>query len=78
MTNQPENDERFRIRHSPDKKPRKVKDPLVAFELRSHAEVAKMLGVTRQRVVQIEASALKKLRVGLQEFYDNLWTEGLS
>lgn len=72
MKNQPENDETFRIRHNPDKRPRKIKDPLLAFELRTHAQVAKIMGVTRQRVIQIEKDALAKIRRGLKKFYDDL------
>lgn len=72
MKNQPEYDETYRIRHNPDRKPKKIRDPLLGFELRSHAEVGMLMGLTRQRVVQIEQEALKKLRRGLKEFYQDL------
>lgn len=71
MKNQPEADETFRIRHKPDKVPRKIKDPLLGYELRTHAEVAMILGLTRQRIVQIEKSALAKLRRGLRHHYND-------
>lgn len=72
MKNQTEYNETFRIRRNPDRKPRKIKDPLLGYELRTHAEVAMLLGVTRQRVVQIEKSAIDKMRRGLREYYDAL------
>ena len=72
IRNTNEDFETWRIRHKPDRKPKKIKDPMLGYELRTHAEVAMLLGVSRQRVVQIEKSALEKLRRGLREFYENL------
>jgi DNA-directed RNA polymerase sigma subunit (sigma70/sigma32) len=64
--------ENWRIRHKPDRTPRKIKDSLFGFELRTPDEVAEILGLTRQRVDQIEKSAMKKIRAALQKEYDEM------
>ena len=43
---------------------------MASYELRSPEEVASILGLTRQRVNQIEREAMAKLRRGLKEFYE--------
>jgi len=55
-----------------DKRPRKIKDSMVFYELCSAEETATILGLTRQRVVQIEKSALAKIRRALKLEYDGL------
>lgn len=47
------------------------KGPLLFLELRSPSEVAKILGLSRQRIQQIEREAIGKLRRGLQEFWND-------
>ena len=37
--------------------------------LMTHGEVAQLLGITRQRVYQIERGALLKIRAALEPFY---------
>lgn len=64
-----ESDETYRVRNKPDRRPRKIKDASFFYELRSAEEVGIILGLTRQRVSQIEKSALLKIRQGLLEFW---------
>lgn len=73
IRNTSEDFETWRIRHQPDKCPRKIKGPMSSYELRSPEEVATILGMTRQRVDQIEKSALAKLRKGLQKHYEDFY-----
>lgn len=71
IKNQSEDFENWRIRHKPDRKPRKIKGPMTAYEIRTPEEVADLLGLTRQRVDQIEKTALFKLRKGLAKFWED-------
>jgi DNA-directed RNA polymerase sigma subunit (sigma70/sigma32) len=64
--------EAFRIRHNPDKAPRKIKNSMAPYELLTAEQTARVLGLTRQRVVQIERGALAKIRRALQQQYDEL------
>ena len=64
--------EAFRIRHHPDKTPRKIKDAMAPYELLTAEQTARVLGLTRQRVVQIEQAALAKIRRALRKQYDEL------
>jgi hypothetical protein len=41
--------------------------------LRSQQDVARMLGISKQRVHQLERSAILKLRVALQPLIDERW-----
>lgn len=54
-----------------NRKPGEPKDAMSFFELRTPEQVGKMLGITRQRVQQIEREALFKLRRGLKKFWDD-------
>lgn len=42
-------------------------DPYADIAIRTRAEVAKLMGITRARVMQLEHSALRKLRLALGE-----------
>ena len=41
-------------------------DPYADIAIRTRADVAKLMGVTRARVMQLEQSALRKLRLALE------------
>ncbi len=45
---------------------------LLQYEIRDQGEVAEIMGLSRQRVQQIERSAILKLRRGLREEYSDL------
>lgn len=64
-------EEKARWRAIHNRKPGEKKDPLNFLELRTPQEVATILGVSRQRVQQIEREALTKLRRGLMEFWND-------
>ncbi len=70
-----DDNEIYRIRHRPDKAARSVKNPMLPYELRTHQQVADILGLSRQRVVQIEQEALAKLRRGLRKLYEEQTTD---
>jgi len=53
-----------------NRKPGEKKDAMAFLELRSADEVAKILGITRQRVQQIEREALHKIRRALRQTYE--------
>lgn len=54
-----------------NRKPGELKDCMSYYEINTPDEVAKILGLSRQRVQQIERSALFKLRRGLRQFWDD-------
>ena len=61
MNNRTERNRRLRLRDTESKS-----DALAAFNIftvRSQSEVAKMLGISRQAVQQIERTALRKIRL---------------
>ena len=66
MPRKPEMD-RWKSIHN--RRPGEQKDCMQSLELRTPQEVANILGITRQRVQQIEREALFKLRRGLRTFW---------
>lgn len=60
---------RWKRRHN--RQPGETKDAMFFYELRSAEDVAKILGVSRQRIQQLERTALFKLRRGLKEFWED-------
>lgn len=62
---------RWKLVHN--RRPGEQKDPLFYYELLSPDETAKVMGLTRQRVNQLERSALYKLRRGLREFWNEYY-----
>lgn len=61
--------EKDRWRRIHNRKPGEPKDCMSFYELRSAAEVATILGVSKQRVQQLERSALYKIRRSLKQFW---------
>ena len=53
-----------------NRKPGEPKDAMQHLELRSAEQVATIMGISRQRVQQIEREALFKLRRGLRQFWN--------
>lgn len=62
---------RWKLVHN--RKPGEKKGGMRFLELRSPAEVGKIMGLTRQRIQQIEREAVFKLRRGLKEFADDFF-----
>jgi DNA-directed RNA polymerase sigma subunit (sigma70/sigma32) len=54
-------------------RPGEQKSPFKFLEIRTPDEVAKIMGISRQRVQQIEREILHKLRIALKEDYENLF-----
>lgn len=56
-----------------NRKPGEPRDTMSFYELLTPDQTAKVMGLTRQRVNQLERSALYKLRLGLRQYYEDFY-----
>lgn len=69
----PRQSEKARWQQVHNRKPGEPRDTMQFYELLTPEQTAKIMGLTRQRVNQIERSALFKLRAGLKQFWDEFY-----